>query len=75
MASVASSLAVKGGWIHPPVRAVLKALRPWSVPASLVPAALAAAATYDPESSQVMDLILPVVAGMAVHLAANTTNT
>jgi 1,4-dihydroxy-2-naphthoate octaprenyltransferase len=73
MASFAS-LSTKGAWIPPSVRAVLVSTRPWSVPASLVPAALAAAIVYR-DAHSLVDVILPVVAGMAVHLGANTTNT
>jgi menadiol prenyltransferase len=72
--SSTSFLTRKGAWIPSTIRAVLTSTRPWSIPASLVPSALACALVFD-RSHSLLDVILPVVAGMAVHLAANTTNT
>jgi hypothetical protein len=75
MASAEPYLTVKGGWLPEVWRAVLVALRPWSITASFVPAALAAFVAHDSSKHNLLDAVLPVVAGVAAHLGANTTNT
>jgi 1,4-dihydroxy-2-naphthoate octaprenyltransferase len=53
------------------------ALRPWSLPASIVPTVLAAALSLRaaPSPAQLLDAALAVACGVLVHLGANATNT
>jgi len=56
---------------------LLVALRPWSLPASVVPTVLAAALSLGaaPARAQLADAALAVACGALVHLAANAANT
>jgi hypothetical protein len=70
-----SYLSSKGAWIPSNIRYGLMSLRPWSVTASLVPSVLAVAIVYNSDTTQIYDIILPILAGIAAHFGANTTNT
>jgi len=65
-------------WMPPSVRAVIWATRPWSIPASLVPTALAAALVFDPSRGTLpalLDGAAAAACGICVHLGANCANT
>ena len=68
-------LSTKGAWIPTNIRNALISLRPWSVTASLIPCLLAVAISYNSNSTQIIDIILPILAGITAHFGANTTNT
>eukprot|EP00941_MAST-03F_sp_MAST-3F-sp1_P006211 g6211.t1 len=65
-------------WMNPQLRALIKACRPWSVPVSIIPIALAG--TVLQKSNAVtsllsVDFVLILFCGVCVHLGANLTNT
>lgn len=67
-------MRLKGAWMNPSLRAVLVAMRPWSIPASLVPSAVAALLVCD-SVSQLPFAMLPIITGLLAHLGANAINT
>ena len=68
---------VPSDWIPKSIRAILMSTRPWSIPASLVPGALAAALSFRPERGLegVVDACLAVQCGLLAHVGANCVNT
>ena len=64
-------------WMNPSLRRWLIATRPWSFPASLVPVALAGAATHRLHGTDLMslDFILVTLLILLTHAAANLCNT
>eukprot|EP01079_Euglenida_sp_SAG-EU17-18_P003123 gene3123-3661_t len=70
-------LSSKAYWMHPTLRAYLAATRPWSVPASLVPVAVAGAALWRFHGTRLLtvDFLLVVLGVLLVHLAGNLVNT
>lgn len=67
-------MRLKGAWMNPTLRAVLVAMRPWSIPASLVPSAVAALLVCD-SVAQLPFAMLPIFTGLIAHLGANAINT
>ena len=63
-----------GGWIPARARFLMLATRPWSVPASLVPAVLAVAVVWG-DVAHVADAILPAAGVILLHLFGNVINT
>jgi 1,4-dihydroxy-2-naphthoate octaprenyltransferase/uncharacterized membrane protein YphA (DoxX/SURF4 family) len=63
--------------MDPTVRAIIMSTRPWSIPASLVPGALAAALSFSPARGieGVIDASLAVMCGLLAHVGANCVNT
>lgn len=68
---------VPSGWIPPRVRAWIMACRPWSLPASIVPVALAGCLVHRAHGVDLLSLNYVGAAMMVlcVHAAANLLNT
>lgn len=70
----AVSFKDKAAWLVPEIRERIASVRPWSVPASFIPAALSVFISW-PRATSLIDCLLPVFAVVFVHFAANALNT
>jgi 1,4-dihydroxy-2-naphthoate polyprenyltransferase len=64
----------KASWMPPRARELIAATRPWSVPASFIPAVLTCFVVW-PRALSLLHCLLPAFAVVFVHLGANCLNT
>jgi menadiol prenyltransferase len=72
--TIPTYISLPAGWMPESTRLLLRAVRPWSIPASLVPCVLSAALVY-PRIAGLSQLLLPVTGAICLHMFGNLVNT